>query len=299
MAKNDQIIIGSDHAGFVLKEHLKKVLTNLNIEFSDIGTTSSQATVDYPVFISKVASAVSCGEFTQGIAIDGTGIGSSILTNRYPHVRAAICMNSDMARISRAHSDANILILGSWMTSHWSAEEILKTWLKTRFEGGRHERRTGLIDDYRRLDVALDHLNSVEPAKLTKENVDVRMVHRADKALERLRQLLWSDERRQKTEMRLPGTYVTTVVKGTEKFSALLIDFSEKGAQFKLNSETKKFSLKTGDALELEVKIPGGPSRCAASVAWVDRSFYTSFGVKFTRLSNNKKDPLRCMMEGM
>jgi ribose 5-phosphate isomerase B len=299
MTKNEQIIIGSDHAGFALKEHLKQVLKNLNVEFLDVGATSGKLAVDYPIYISKVASAVSNGEFERGIAIDGTGIGSSILANRYPHVRAAICMNSDMARIARAHSDSNILVLGSWMTSHWSAEEILKEWLKTKFEGGRHARRIGLINDQRRLDVALDHLNSIEPEMLKKEEIDDRMVNKVEKGLERLIKLFWNDERRGMSELRQPATYLTSVTRGNEKFSALMIDFSKEGAQFKPTSAAKKITLKTGDALEMEVKTPYGSGRCGAVVMWVDHSFYTSFGVKFTQLSSDKKDPLRCLLEGL
>jgi ribose 5-phosphate isomerase B len=298
--KNNTIIIGSDHAGFAMKEKIKKTLKELHLDFQDVGAASAQESDDYPVYISKVASAVSNGEFALGIAIDGTGIGSSILANRYPHVRATICMNSDMARIARAHTDSNILILGSWMTSQWCAEEILKTWLKTKFEGGRHARRIGLINDQRRLDVALDHLNSIEPEKLRKETIDEQMVNKVNKGLERLLQLFKKGgERREVTEQRQPASYMTTVVFGQEKFSALMIDFTEGGAQFKPSSATKKFSLKPGDVLEMEVKTPFGIGRCTASVMWVDRSFYTSFGVKFTKLSNDKKDPLRSLLEGL
>jgi ribose 5-phosphate isomerase B len=296
MEKNSRIIIGCDHAGFELKQHIKKLLTEQGIGYKDVGAMTSKSTDDYPVFISQIASAVSSGEFARGIAIDGSGVGSSIVANRYPHVRAALCMNSDVARLARAHTDSNILVLGSWMTSTWSASEILSTWLKTKFEGGRHTLRIGLIDDGRRLDVALDHLSSIEAQELASAKIDDRTIHKASKAIERLRELFWPNNRRTKAEERFSGTYPSTVICGSEKFSALMIELSDKGARFRPSSAAKKFNLKSGDAVNLEIRTPYGTSQCSGVVAWVDRAFYISFGVQFTRLSNDKKDPLRCLM---
>lgn len=146
---NDKIIIGSDHAGFPLKESLKPFLEGSGLIVSDVGTFSDQA-ADYPDFGKKVAEAVSTGLYKRGIAICGSGIGMSIVANRFPGVRAALCLDAETARLARLHNDANILVLAGRKTDPKIAEDIVKTWLETDFEGGRHQRRLDKITELKK-----------------------------------------------------------------------------------------------------------------------------------------------------
>lgn len=143
--KKTPIIIGSDHAAFPLKEMIKQYLENQGIEVADVGTNSEDS-VNYPDFGKQVASAVSTGRFLRGILLCGTGLGMSMVANRYAHVRAALCHDIFGARMSRLHNDANILVLGGRVTGETLAMEIVKTWLETDFEGGRHQSRLDLFD---------------------------------------------------------------------------------------------------------------------------------------------------------
>ena len=142
---HEAIIISSDHAGFELKEALKREFDILKIKYKDAGTFSKDS-VDYPVFAGAVARAVSKGEYAKGITICGTGIGASIAANRFRKVRAALCSNEIMAKLSREHNNSNILVLGARIVSEQCALNIVNTWLSTSFEGGRHEKRIALLD---------------------------------------------------------------------------------------------------------------------------------------------------------
>lgn len=139
-----KVALACDHGGLELKEVIESVLKSLNVETVDFGTGSEES-VDYPDFAAKVAQSVSTGETERGIAICGTGIGMSIAANKYPGVRAALCHDSYTARMSRLHNDANILVLGGRVTGREVAIEVLKQWLATPFEGGRHQRRLDKI----------------------------------------------------------------------------------------------------------------------------------------------------------
>jgi len=135
-----KIIIGSDHAGFSLKEALKESFGGM----VDAGTYSEDS-VDYPDFAARVARAISSGEFERGILICGSGVGMSIVANKFPGVRAALCTDTDTARMSRMHNDANILVLAGRRTDVETATAIVKVWSNTEFEGGRHKRRLDKI----------------------------------------------------------------------------------------------------------------------------------------------------------
>jgi ribose 5-phosphate isomerase B len=139
------VILGSDHAGFVLKERLKSALDRLGIEWEDVGTRSEDS-VDYPDFAHRVAEAVAAGRFSRGVLICGTGIGVSITANRHPGVRAALACDEEGARLSREHNDANILALGGRTTDPDRAERMLEIWLSAPFTGGRHGRRVAKIE---------------------------------------------------------------------------------------------------------------------------------------------------------
>ncbi len=135
-----KLAIASDHAGFPLKEYLKKNFKAVPVEWVDLGTYSADS-VDYPDYGKKIADAVANGEVEQGVAICGSGIGISIACNRNPKIRAALCTNSTMARLTRLHNNANIVCLGERLTGTEVALDILKTFLETEFEGGRHAAR--------------------------------------------------------------------------------------------------------------------------------------------------------------
>ncbi len=140
MPEDKRLVIGADHAGFDLKVALKRLLDRLGYSVHDVGTFSSES-VDYPDIAAEVARRVSTGEFARGILVCGSGIGMSITANRFPHVRAALCMDAETARLSRQHNNANILVLAGRRTDPNTAGEITQVWLRTAFEGGRHQRR--------------------------------------------------------------------------------------------------------------------------------------------------------------
>jgi ribose 5-phosphate isomerase B len=140
-----RIIIGCDHAAYRLKEFLKAALEEQGIVVSDAGT-HSETSMDYPDTGKAVAQKVSSGEYERGILICGTGLGMSMVANKFPHVRAALCNDLFSAAMSRRHNNANILVLGGRVIGDILAREILKTWLETPFEGGRHQRRLDLFD---------------------------------------------------------------------------------------------------------------------------------------------------------
>ena len=139
------IAIASDHAGYDLKMEIIKHLAAKDLEFKDYGTCDNKTSVDYPDFGRTVAEAIHRGEADRGIIICGTGIGISITANKVPGIRAALCTDSYMARMSREHNDANILALGDRVVGKGLALDIVDTWLNTEFQGGRHKTRVDKI----------------------------------------------------------------------------------------------------------------------------------------------------------
>jgi ribose 5-phosphate isomerase B len=139
-----QLIIGSDHAGFALKEGVKSLLYQMNFDVTDVGTNSADV-VDYPDYGCRVAERVSSGEFPAGILLCGAGVGMTIVANKFSRVRAALCLDEYTAEMSRRHNDANVLILAGRRTDAAAMEKIVKMWLSTEFEGGRHQRRLDKI----------------------------------------------------------------------------------------------------------------------------------------------------------
>lgn len=139
-----KIAIGSDHAGFSVKEYVKRVLNEMDIEVDDVGTESEDP-VDYPDYGIAVARRVSLGIAEKGILVCGSGIGMSIVANKIPGVRAALCLDADTARMSRRHNDSNVLVLAGRKTDFRKIRSILTPWLNTPFEGGRHKRRLDKI----------------------------------------------------------------------------------------------------------------------------------------------------------
>jgi ribose 5-phosphate isomerase B len=135
-----KIGIGCDHAGLELKNEIIRLVGGLGIECIDYGTNRPES-VDYPDFGEKVSEAVSSGKIDRGILICGTGIGMSIVANKFPRVRASLCNDLFTAQMSRRHNDANILVLGGRIVGKDLAKEIVMTWMNTLFEGGRHSKR--------------------------------------------------------------------------------------------------------------------------------------------------------------
>ena len=135
-----KLVIGSDHGGYNLKEKVKKILSAAQHEVEDVGTFNEDS-CDYPDYAEKVAQTVASGRADRGILICGTGIGMSISANKVKGIRAALCTDTYMARMSRAHNDANILVLGGRVLGPGLAEDIVNIWLTTAFEGGRHAQR--------------------------------------------------------------------------------------------------------------------------------------------------------------
>jgi ribose 5-phosphate isomerase B len=145
-----KIGIGADHRGFFLKEELKKFLKKNNFEVKDFGTFSDEA-FDYPDVAFPLGEAVKKRKIAKGILICGSGLGMSIAANKIKGIRAALCLNKEMAKMARNHNDANILVLAANFTTLRKAKEIVKTFLKEKFEGGRHLRRINKIKKYENL----------------------------------------------------------------------------------------------------------------------------------------------------
>lgn len=139
-----KIAIGADHAGFSLKEQLRDWLREQGHEVDDLGTESGEST-DYPDYAGAVAREVIEGKAERGILVCSTGVGMSIAANKVPGVRAALAMNADEVRLTRAHNDANVLTLGARYTDASTAETLIGIFLQTAFDGGRHQRRLSKI----------------------------------------------------------------------------------------------------------------------------------------------------------
>jgi ribose 5-phosphate isomerase B len=140
-----KIALGTDHAGFQYKEKVKQLLTSLGHEVKDFGTFSEDP-VDYPLFIRPAAEAVARGECERGFVFGGSGNGEAMVANKVHGVRCALCWNEEVARLSRQHNDANVLSLGQRVIPEEMAMKIVRTWLETAFEGGRHERRVAQLN---------------------------------------------------------------------------------------------------------------------------------------------------------
>ena len=141
-----KIALGSDHAGFELKEHIRKYLESKGFEVIDEGTNSTKS-VDYPVFAKKVAEDVVSEKVQYGILMCGTGLGMSITANKIKGAYAALCLYPTMAKYARHHNNANILVMAGRLMGPMIAEETVDVFLSTDFEGGRHERRTNEIKE--------------------------------------------------------------------------------------------------------------------------------------------------------
>lgn len=141
-----RIALGADHAGFALKEDIRKALADLGLTVEDFGTGSTES-VDYPDFAERVARGVAGGQFDRGILVCGTGIGMAITANKVPGIRAATVTDVEMARLSREHNDANVLAIGGRLLDRKRALEIVRTFLETPFAGDRHQRRIDKIKD--------------------------------------------------------------------------------------------------------------------------------------------------------
>lgn len=141
----ERISIAADHAGYEAKERLEALLREWGYEPIDLGTDSPES-VDYPEYARAVAEQVSQAQASRGVLVCGSGQGMAMAANRYPGIRAALCFTGEQAELARRHNDANILCLASRMTLPEELESILKVWLETPFEGGRHERRIRKID---------------------------------------------------------------------------------------------------------------------------------------------------------
>ena len=152
-----KIAIASDHGGFDLKESIIAHLLNTDCKVDDLGPYSGDS-VDYPDFGIKLAEEVSGGKVERGIVICGTGIGMSIVVNRFPGIRGTLCSDLFTAKLCREHNDSNILVMGGRVIGKGLAAEIVNTWLNTPFEGGRHQRR-------------LDKINQIDVSLKSKENL--------------------------------------------------------------------------------------------------------------------------------
>lgn len=142
-----KVAIGSDHGGYRLKEEIKQVMDELQIDYEDLGCDSAES-VDYPDYAIPVAEKVASGEVDRGILICGTGIGMSIAANKVKGIRCALVHDLFSAKATREHNNSNVLAMGERVIGPGLAREIAKVWLQTEYEGGRHEKRVCKISDY-------------------------------------------------------------------------------------------------------------------------------------------------------
>ncbi len=141
-----KISIGSDHAGFAYKEEIKKLLTSLGHEVVDKGAYAAEPPSDYPLFIRPTAEAIASGEVERGIVLGGSGNGEAIVANRVRGVRCALCWSVEIAKLGRHHNDANCISIGERTVDLATALDIVRAWLDTPFDGGRHAQRIAEID---------------------------------------------------------------------------------------------------------------------------------------------------------
>ncbi len=141
-----RVVLGADHAGYLLKEKVKDWLKAEGYPVLDVGCSSCES-VDYPVYGVEAVKRILSGEAERGILVCGTGLGMSMVANRFPGIRAALCYEPFGAKMSRLHNDANVLVLGGRVMGEALALEVVKVFLETPFEGGRHERRIRLLDE--------------------------------------------------------------------------------------------------------------------------------------------------------
>jgi ribose 5-phosphate isomerase B len=147
------VVVGADHAGYKLKEVIKEVFKSEGIEFLDVGTMNGTDSVDYPDFAANVARRVASGDFERGVIVCGTGVGVAISANKVHGIRAANCNEVVTAKFSRQHNDANVLTIGSRIAGIEVVREILKVWLTTEFEGGRHASRVEKIHEIEKQEI--------------------------------------------------------------------------------------------------------------------------------------------------
>jgi len=147
-----QIAIAADHAGFEVKEKVKKLLDRMGVSYEDFGTVSTDS-VDYPDYARKVAEGVAKGDFDNGLLVCGSGTGMAIAANKVPGVRAAVAWNEEIARLAREHNNVNVLSLAARFTAEEEIENIISAWLNAKFDGGRHERRVEKIAEIERQDL--------------------------------------------------------------------------------------------------------------------------------------------------
>lgn len=141
------IAIGSDHAGYPLKDQIKQFLQGEGFQVKDFGAENKVDSVDYPDFAQTVADSIASNESDRGILMCGSGVGISIAANKVPGIRCALCHNVLIARLSREHNNSNVLALGTWFTPFEHAREIINVWLNTEYTAGRHQRRLDKIKE--------------------------------------------------------------------------------------------------------------------------------------------------------
>src|SRR5690349_6018553 len=174
----EEILIAADHAGFEMKAKIEAELERMGFAVKDFGTNSAEST-DYADFAHPLAKDISQGKHKRGVLLCGTGLGMSYVANRYPHVRAAVTWSPEVAQLARQHNDANVLVLPARQVNDEQAVEILRTWLTTPFDGGRHERRVEKIELPKKKTaikkaVTKAVTKAVKKAKMTKKRITQR-----------------------------------------------------------------------------------------------------------------------------
>lgn len=146
--ESKKIVLSSDHAGYEMKEKVKKYLSELGLSVEDVSSEELDPQDDYPEYGFKLAQEVAQKKFDRGILLCGSGIGASIAANRFKGVRAALCTSAEHARLARLHNDSNVLVIGGRTTAFETVKEMINTWLSQQFEGGRHQRRVDQLDTF-------------------------------------------------------------------------------------------------------------------------------------------------------
>lgn len=292
------IVIGSDKVGLPLKRNVLRVLANMGIPARDVGTYTTDEPWHYPDYAAKVADVVSQGVFDQGVLVCGTGIGTSIVANRFPGVRAVVCTNVAMAVAARKRLDSNVLVLSSEYTHDLEVVEIVRTFFETGFDGDNNARRIKMIDDDLRLHVALGHLGQVAPHNIRHENVNEPFFMRAVKGFEKIMSSYRAHERRDNSVARQVEACPTTFTINGKEFKGIMVNMSERGGDIQISRIGEQPKLIQGDMVEMEIKTPYGKSECCGTVRWFDWES-GHFGVSFMNFPHDRKDPICLQVDAM
>jgi ribose 5-phosphate isomerase B len=293
------VLIGASSNGFELKESVKKMLGERGIPVKDASPDREHSEDDSSAIAARISYSISSGIYRKGIIISGTGLVSTIVSNRFPDVRATLCTNPDLALTARWTLDGNVLILPSKYLRESVAHEIVNVWLNAQYGDNATKHVTQLINDITRQRIAFSHMDRVVQEEMPIDSAFDRLVLRAGKFLRQAaRTVLPTSERRKKGQVRQVQTCPVQVVYDGQQHNALLVNVSEQGAQMKLEQVSSVPLFVLDDEVELSIRTPYGVSVVKGQIRWFDKKEAT-FGVSMTDTPGERDDPLNLLLDSM